>query len=46
MRPLILTLGVSLLSLGALVAWSLCVVAGRADDALEAFWSARERARR
>jgi hypothetical protein len=46
MRALILTLGVSLCSLGVLVLWSACVAASRADDAMEAFWLARERARR
>jgi hypothetical protein len=47
MRALILTLGVSLCSLGVLVVtWSLCVVAKHGDEQMAAWWAARERARR
>jgi hypothetical protein len=47
MRALILTAGVSLLALGlSVVAWSLCVVAGRADDAMERWRRARDQRRR
>jgi hypothetical protein len=44
---LVIVLGLALVGVAlALAAWTLCVAASRADDGMEAFWLARERARR